>query len=345
MHNSGAGKLDGDPRLSTSPPGSHFEAKGSSMPSEAGMQGGASDSWNSLEQADSYTEKLQALDDLEVFLDPRDERIARRFEEVSRRAEPRLRKAIELVQFRLHRKKVSSEVISSSPTLEDYSEVFGTKVVHKELTDPSPARRLSCLARIEREQTFQVASVVSNCMIREQDPKVLARMAEVLGKLGNEFQFGALKRASRHKDPGVRLGAILGLTYQSGFERDRVLFERLGDDAREVRKSALEALRLAPLERVLKVYEAIPESRGAKMLAGAIGVLELHLPSPKVRGILSQAMHSSDERLASEALMALARKGDSIVLERIQQLSSSPDERIQKVRQLALQTFREGDPG
>lgn len=291
--------------------------------------------WGVLENGTQLQERLEALGNLEVFLTPHDEDAIRRLGKIKLFSSGPLAEAVVRCMVRMRRKRFFSDVLSSSATLDEFRSTGKTDLAKQALRDPSAVVRYDFLVQVEEEELFEVAPVLGNQLLREKEPKLLALLARILGRLGTERYMLPLKRVSRHEDARVRLGAIEGMAYQVGPERNQVLIERLGDPDKAIREQARRILAATPIREILDVVERIPPGRMSQVRRRVVPLFFQDLENRRVRTYLYALLLDSDPQVSSEALLALARIGDPRAEARMADLAADPDPRIQQVLRMA----------
>jgi hypothetical protein len=301
--------------------------------------------WTFLEATQELQPRLEALSNLELLLSPHDELSIKRLKKLTLFAVGPFKDALQHLAIRIRRRSFLSETFSSSATLDDFRNTGQADLAKEALRDPSAVARYDFLQKLERDDLFEVAPVLGNQMLREKDPKMLAILARILGRLGSERHILSLKRASRHEDQRVRLGALEGLAFQSGQERNQILVERLGDSERAVYVRARHILASTSVQKILDVVERIPSGRMPLVLRRVVPLLEQDIGSRRVRHHLQHLLADPDPQVSSAALLALARVGDPKAEAQISILENSPDPRVQQVLQLARSALAGGNLG
>lgn len=291
--------------------------------------------WNTLESSESLQERLEALSGLEVYLTPHDEEAIQRLGKIKLFSPGPLGEAIVRCLVRMRRKRFFSDVLSSSATLDEFRSTGKTDLAKEALRDPSAIVRYDFLIQVEEDELFEVAPILGNQLLREREPKLLALLARILGRLGTERYMIPLKRTSRHEDPRVRLGAVEGMAFQCGRERNQVLVERLGDPDRNVRDRVQKILQATPVRDILDIVERIPSGRMPQVRRRVVPLLAQDIGNRRVRTYLYQLLTDPEPAVSSEALLALARIGDPRAEARIMALEGDPDPRIRQVLQMA----------
>jgi len=136
------------------------------------------------------------------------------------------------------------------------------------------------------DQTFQDESVaILTQLLGDSDPYVIYCAAVGLGHRSAQSASPALLELTEHPDPLVRYGVVFGL---SGHDEDRAiaaLIQLARDEDRDVRNWAVFGL-------------------------GS----QIDTDSPEIREALRQALSDPDHEIRGEALVGLAKRGDSAIV-------------------------------
>lgn len=293
--------------------------------------------WHTLEEEGSLAPRLEALARLDEATEGfRESEDRERLQALSSRAAPPFSEVLERCRVRAARSDFERR---SGGTLS-----AGTReknqLADQLLQDLDEAGRRDLIEASIQEEAFETLPALVRQFKRETDPGLRQLLAQALGMLGGRRVLPYLKKASRSRTESVRRGAVEGLAYQSGRGPAQLLLERLADPSPEIAARARELLGLTAFSDVAAILEKLPEDRGSRLRKVAVPLLRAHGERPEARALLERWLHSSSNRVAAEALLALASLGAPAARLRIDELEGDDDPRVQAVRKLAQETYR-----
>jgi hypothetical protein len=262
--------------------------------------------WNLLEQGPGLEVRLQALGELEMWVEP-ESQLERDLIRLKRRLEGSVERAVARVLLAVRRKARHREVLTagSNSRIGEHRINESLQRARETLRSGDAASRIAFLREAIRQEIFEVGpALVANCL-REKDEAVLAVLAQAVGVLGSEGSVRMLMRLAEHSSPEVRLGVAEGLAWQCGQQAVQGTLHLVGDRDPGVSRRAQKAIETIPGTEVLLAWEKIPESRHAAIGLGLDAYLSARRASPPVQSVLRALARSSQSDLRERALSLL----------------------------------------
>lgn len=262
--------------------------------------------WQILVESSDLDARLQALGELELYLEP-EGRLEADLTRFARTVAGPLSRAAGRSLLGVRRRSRHAEVLTagSNSRIGDHriNEVLrGARYIFR---DGDARTRIRFLQEAMRRELFEVGPALVAACVREKDEEILSRLAHAVGLLGNEGSLRTLARLGEHPSAQVRRGAVEGLSHQCGRQAVALLLGILADPDAGVRALVLEHLESFPAAEILVALEDLPESRRPRAGETLIPFLSKRKGSPIVQAILRSLARSANPGLRSQALSIL----------------------------------------
>jgi hypothetical protein len=261
--------------------------------------------WERLESASDLEERLEAVEELEMWVQPEPAQV-RRLERCRVAAPPALSKALDHLMLRMRRDQSQKQLLTatSSSSLDEHRSEKLREEARKALKDPDPQVRLDYLERAVREEHFGAAPALATAALMERDEAVKAGLAKAVGKLAADGAVRLLEKVARAKTRPIQLAGVQGLAFQVGRPRDSFLIRLAGATDAEVRRAAREVLASTSVT-ALEQAAASAGAEASSYRKVLVRVLSDRLSSSRVRELLGAWSSGGDPDLENAARVAL----------------------------------------
>lgn len=264
--------------------------------------------WETLSRGGDLDARLQALEELELFVEPGGQ-LENKLSLLSRSLRGPLEKAVFRVLLGVRRRARHREVLTAGSNSRIGEHRINRSLQHARSTlkEGDARSRQNFLKGLVRKEFFEVGpALVAHCL-REKDHVVLATLAVALGYLASEGSVRMLERLARHETKLVRLGVVQGLAYQSGRQAVVALLERLADTEEEVRDRALEVLASVAGTEIMLAYEGLASRVQIEVGLGLEPLLLERKASPSIQALLRSMARSREPELRDKGLSLLSQ--------------------------------------